>query len=182
MISKLLELVPWYWRWAALAVAFVACFGYGWVRGSAHEEQALDDFRAGVSKAYNEQVVRQAERKRLSDEFTKGKDERHAVEKDEIRDYWARYVKRMRDAAGAGAGAEPVRITSTICNDSARDQQLSGALTVARSEFREAIAEYRAGLGGLFAACQVQTADLVDVQEWAIYQQLLNQQPKKDAP
>ena len=176
-MSALLALVPWYYRWLAIVGAFLACFGYGFVKGVHFEGARFDAFKAGVDKIEAAQLAVQLERKRLSEALIQKKDADHAVEIKEVRDYWTAYADRVRLDAGRGEGKKPVRIASTICNDPARDQQLSGAITIARSELRDALAEYRAGLGGLFAACEVQAADLVDVQDWAAREQLLNASP-----
>lgn len=176
-MSALLSLVPWYYRWLAIAAAFAGCFGYGFVKGVHHEEGAFDAFKAAVDKTAEAALAVQVDRKRQSDALIKQEDERHVQQLKEVSDYWTAYVARVRAGAGSGAATKPVRIASSICNDPARDEQLSGAITVARSELRDAVAAYRAGLGGLFAACEVQTANLIDVQGWAAHEQLLNHVP-----
>lgn len=176
---KLLELVPLPYRWLAMALLVAAVWGTGWLQGAHHEELARVALEVGIDKEREGFVERQAERKRLSDAFIAKGDQKR---EDDLRDahrWWAGYVERMqRGDGGAGEAKEPVRVTSKICDNPARDQQLSGAIAVSRSDLRRAVGAYRAGIGRLLAACELQATDLINVQEWAQYEQLLHHQPQ----
>lgn len=176
-MSALLALIPWYWRWLAILAAFAACFGYGFVKGVHFEEARFDAFKAGVDKVEAAALAVQLERKRLSDAFIKQKDADRETAVQDIDDYWAAYVAGLPVNPRGGAAAQPVREPPKICNDPARDQELSGALESARLATRAALAEYRRGIAPLLGAAEVQTGDLVDVQDWAQREQLLNHQP-----
>lgn len=176
MIDGLLKLVPWPYRWLAFVVLIAAAMAFGAAKMHEFDEAKYDKLVADVDKAGAVQLAKQEERRRISKAFTDKKDADHAQEIKDTRSYWTAYVERVLGARG-GEGVEPIRGPSKICNDPARDSQLSGAIAVARSDLRAAVAGYRAGLGRLFGACEVQTADLIDVQEWALREQLLNNQP-----
>lgn len=176
-MSALLALVPWYWRLGAVAALAATSFAFGYLNGSEAGEDALDALQAKVEKTTGELLARQGERARIAAATTKEKDARHAEDLQEIRDYWTGYAERLRRGAGGRPAGEPVREPAAVCDDPARDQRLSYAVAVARSEIRDALAEYRAGVGELSEAGELQTADLIDLQETWAHRQLLNNQP-----
>lgn len=177
MIASLLSLIPWYWRWLAIVGAFVACFGYGFVKGVQHEEGNFNDFKADVDKTEAAALAVQVDRQRISKALIAQKDAEREQDRKDSDDFWAAYVAGLQLDDGAGPAKEPIRIAPGVCNDPARDNELSGAIEAARRATRAALKEYRRGIAPLLGAAEVQTGDLIDVQDWAAHEQLINHQP-----
>lgn len=173
-----MKLVPWYYRWLAILAAFAACFAYGYLKGVQHEEGKVDEIRHDIDVERAGVIARQAERKRLSDALIKKKDADRETQVADAHRWWSNYVAGLHAAGEVGPGAQPVRKPAPICNDPARDNELQGAIDAARRATRAAIAEYRSGIGPLLAACELQTSDLVDLQDWAQHERLLNAVPQ----
>lgn len=177
-MDALLALVPWYYRWLAIAIALAAAVGFGFMKGVEFEEGELDKVRHDIDVERAGVIARQAERKRLSDADIKKRDDKRETDLAGAHRWWADYVARLCAGRDDCPGAQPIRKPAPICNDAARDAELQGAIDAARRDTRAALAEYRRGIGSLLSACEVQTGDLVDVQDWAQHQQLLNAAPK----
>lgn len=99
-MSALLQLVPWYWRWAAIAALLAAVLGYGYLRGFLHEERKFDLYQAEVDALGKDAARRAGERKAAQDQTTKEIRDDHAKDVAAIRAYYAR---RLRDASSGGA-------------------------------------------------------------------------------
>lgn len=122
-MTALLALVPWYWRWAALAGLVAAVLGYGYVRGYLHEERKLDIYQAQVDVIGKDAARRSADRKAAQDQTTKEIRDAHAKDVAAIRAYYAR---RLRDAAEASRGAVPAAADSPVRADGAAGQCAPG--------------------------------------------------------
>lgn len=176
-MSALLALVPWYYRWLAILIALVAAAAFGAAKMHGFMQDKIDKLEKDIAVAEAAAAGRDAQRTQDSNNLINEKDRQH---EDNLARYgaaWARELARVQHDGGAGQGAQPVRTPSTICGDPARDNRLSSALAAARGEARQRLVEYRAGVGRLLAACQLQTGDLVIVQDWAQHEQLLNAVP-----
>lgn len=97
---NLLQIVPWYWRWAAVAALAAAVLGYGYVRGYLHEERKLDLFQAQVDVLAKDAARRANERKAQQDKDTKEVTDAHARDVAAIRAHY----KRLLDAAAGRRG------------------------------------------------------------------------------
>lgn len=113
----------------------------------------------------------------------------HAANVKQIGEDWAAFVGAICPGGVDGGvcrslrpvsrpAAEPVRIVSGVCEDAARDDRLSDALSLYRDEVQRAFAAERefnrrvidgerAEVAGLLEACQKQTGALINVQDWA---------------
>jgi hypothetical protein len=175
MISALFKLVPWYWRWLAFIALILAAMAYGAAKMHGHDVLKLDALEADVAKAQAVAQALEADHAAKSKQLTLEKDNDRELELATSDAYWSAYIDRMRTSpAGGDAVPQPVREPPTVCDDAARDQRLSAALAVYRSEIRGAIAEHRAGIGRLLERGHLQTADLICVQDWAKREQAIN--------
>lgn len=178
----LTSLIPWYYRWLAILVALVAAAAFGAAKMHVYMQDKIDKLEKDIALAEAAAAGRDAQRQQDSDNLINEKDRQHAENLARYGAAWAAELARVQHGGGTSQGAQPVRAPSTICGDTARDNRLSFALASARGEARQRLTEYRAGVGRLLAACQLQTGDLVIVQDWAQHEQLLNAVPTEIAP
>lgn len=178
MIDRLLALIPWYYRWLAFAALIAASMAYGAAMMHRHDVKVLDKLEADIAKAQAVLEAERAERKRASDRLIREKDNERGTQVADAHRWWAAYVDGLLKRGGPGQGKEPVRIAATVCGDAARDHRLSVALADYRDGVAAGLAKYREGVAGLLAACEVQTRDLMNLQDWAIHEQLINAVPQ----
>lgn len=57
----LTSVLPWWWRWAGLALIVVGSMGYGWMKGDQHGTKKLTDFQGKQAIAAQKIIVRQGE-------------------------------------------------------------------------------------------------------------------------
>ena len=57
----LTALLPWWWRWAGLALIVVGSMGYGWMKGDQHGTKKLTDFQGQQAIAAQKIITRHGE-------------------------------------------------------------------------------------------------------------------------
>lgn len=161
-------------RLGLIAAVAGGIFLFGYAKGGEAGEEELEQFRVGVDKAHAQQLALDAERKRLSEALIAEKDSQHDEALRNANLWWAGYFDRMQHDAGRRARAKPVPVESKICNDAARDHELSLAVRAAEQDLRRATDEYQAGIARLLGAAEVQTADLLNLQDTWARERLIN--------
>jgi hypothetical protein len=86
---NLLSIVPWYYRWGAVALLFVAAAGFGAAKMHEHDQEKFDAFEAKVKAAGDRQ-------NELTQQII-------AIHKQEAEDAQAKAVKATRDRDAAVA-------------------------------------------------------------------------------
>lgn len=170
-----------YWLHMAIAAAALAIAGGIYYEGGRGPRAELRQKVAEWKEAAAEREAEDFEDLAASIEYNREADQRRDDRVETINRTWATLADGLRnDRAGSGSSPKPIPIVARICNDSARDQQLSGAVDEFRSEVQGIIGELLAAARAsrseatrLLAACDLSVGDLVEVQAWAKHQQQL---------
>jgi hypothetical protein len=126
-VSALLAIVPWYWRWAAVAALVAAVLGYGYLRGYLHEERKFDIYQAEVDALAKEAAKRAAARKAEQDKNTKEVRDGWKGDVASIHAYYASHPRVVRLPAGSCA-------MPAAADDPGRADGPSGEPAVARHD------------------------------------------------
>ena len=156
----MLSLIPLPYRLLAIALLIVATFAAGWVKGNDHGTAKLTAFVAKeATEASRISNIRQTITQKVEADHAK-KDAATV----------AKYDAALR-LLHANAGAKPVPVAATICNDQAADNRLSDAIADYLAGVRSIIASERAKVAGLGKVAELQTGTLVEGQDWLTKQE-----------
>lgn len=166
-----------FWPYIAVGIAVLVVVGIIYHAGGVGPRAELAKYRAEVAGAAKMAEAAAAEKKKQSELLTKQMEAKHDEDKKQIVDDWSNYTAYLAGLLkrpGGSAGEKSIRPVAEVCNDQAANDRLSDALQRYRDEYRSAIGRERLQIAGFLEACQLQTKALVEVQEWAIQERLLN--------
>lgn len=156
------------YAWLGIALVVIAAEGAvywaGGVGPRADLEKMVLEVKARTAEIRAMEARAASERQTLITE----KDAERAKTAEVVSVAWSAEYRRLQQSASAG-GRTPgksARIVASVCNDPATDQRLSDAVSKSRDGYRSEIGRYRQGIAGLLEACQLQTGDLINVQQY----------------
>jgi hypothetical protein len=170
-----------YWLHMAIAAGVLALAGLIYYEGGRGPRAELKQREAEWKAAVAEREAEDYEDLAASIEYNREADQRRDERVETVNRTWAAIAAGLRDdGARARAAPKPVPVVARICNDPARDQQLSRAVDDYRAEVQGVIGELlaaaresRSEATRLLVACDLEVGDLIEVQAWASHQKQL---------
>lgn len=171
-----------YWSYIAIGLVVIAYTGGVYYQGGVGPRAELAKERAEVEAETAKLVAAWQEDQDESDMYIAQLEEAHDQRVGRINTAWDAFIAGLPAGVHGNASGspkpKPVPIAASVCNDAAVNQRLSLALSRYRDEVRDSIDQERSGRRSIAAgeraetsrllkACELQTGDLIEVQDWA---------------
>lgn len=175
MIAWLKLINPKVWIVVALFILFALFTGAVYRAGGAGPRADLVVLKEGVRAAHSAQVKEDARREAEHKTLIKGKDDEREKTILAVSSAWDTYAAGLRaDASRAKRDTESVRIASKRCDNATGNDAVSAAVSSFRDEVRAAVAGFREEVAGQLKQAQLNTNQLIRVQDALAKEQQIN--------